>query len=178
MTVKSKSAAFTLIELMVVIFIISLVITIATLYAINTAPLRAKQAAKTIYALLELAQQQALLQPAVYSFQSSGDGFDFLRYQLLTNSFQGKWIAIRDDPFLHFYHLPNKIAAQIILLNTNMQNSFMQQINTGGKSKSMIIFFNNGDFTPFVINIGVYQNPPTYKIIGHENGIINLVEIK
>lgn len=175
---QKKSAAFTLIELLVVLFIISIVITAASLYAFNASTLKAKQTAKTLYALLGLAQEQAILQPAVYSFQLNTNGFDFFQYQLANNSFQGKWQKINNDPFLHFYHLPNKITAQIILLNSTNQNNLLQANNTGGNKTPAVVFYNNGNFTPFVINIGVYQQPPLFKIIGNYNGIINLVELR
>ncbi len=176
--INKKSAAFTLIELMVVLLIISLVITAAALYSVNTATIQAKQTAKTLYALLGLAQEKAVLQPAVYSFRMNGNGFYFQQYQLASNSFQGKWLATNNDPYLHFYNLPAKVSVQLILLNTSMQNRLMQQTtNAVASNSSMIIFYNNGDYSPFVINIGVVQKPPMYKIIGNENGVISLVEL-
>ncbi len=180
---KKNNAAFTLIELLVVLVIISLVITTAALYSLNTSTLRAKQTAKMIYALLGLTQQQAILQPGVFAFQINQEGYTFLRFQLKNNSVQGSWSPVQNNDFLHNYYLPQKIFVQLILLNSS-NTPLLNNANdnddfgVGKKSLPMITFYNSGDFTPFVLNIGVVQKPPLYKIIGYENGVMSLESMK
>lgn len=181
--IQRKSAAFTLIEILVVLVIISILITTAALYSLNASTLQAKQTAKMINALLGLTQQQAILQPAVFAFRLNQDGYTFLRFQISNNNVQGKWLPVQNDPLLHFYYLPKKVIVQLTL--TKGQNQFLmlnQQPRLGldsiNTAQPMIIFFNNGDFTPFVLTIGVVQKPPVYKIIGYENGVISLVNMQ
>jgi prepilin-type N-terminal cleavage/methylation domain-containing protein len=180
---KKHAAAFTLIELLVVLVIISLVVTTATLSSLNTSTLQAKQTAKMIYALLGLTQQQAVLQPALFAFQINKGGYTFLRYQLKNNNLQGGWIPVQNNSFLHFYYFPKKVLVQLTLLNSGNQPSLInanqnEDMSMKKVAAPMIIFFNNGDFTPFVLNIGVWQKPPIYKIIGYENGVISLVNMQ
>lgn len=175
---QRKTAAFTLIEILVVLLIISLIISAVSLYAFNTSTLQAKQTAKLIDALLGFTQQRAILEPAVFSFQLTDRGYTFRRYRIKNNSSQGDWVTIKDDPFLHNYTIPAKISVQLIPLNSNQKLLPNQQQNDENNSSPMIIFFNSGDFTPFVINVGVLQKPPVYKIIGSENGEIRLVNLQ
>lgn len=181
--IQRKSAAFTLIEILVVLVIISILITTAALYSLNASTLQAKQTAKMIYALLGLTQQQAILQPAVFAFRLNQDGYTFLRFQIKNNNVQGNWVPVQNDSLLHFYYLPKKVFVQLNLIKGQNQFSMLnrqqnQDSDSMNKVLPMIIFFNNGDFTPFVLSIGVEQKPPVYKIIGYENGVISLVNMQ
>jgi hypothetical protein len=122
-----------------------------------------------------------------------------MRYELKQNSWQGQWHTLNQDHLLHAYSIPLFSDLQYSVQSNPYSNIYQAKTsdettddnnsdNTGDENTSnnteddnaqtkTIIFFSNGELTPFTITIGVKNKPPIYKIVGKANGSIRLTTL-
>lgn len=189
---------FTLLEIMVVVAIIGIILTTVTLYGFDTKTIQTKQLAKQLYSLFGLAQEKAILQSNTIGWQTQNNDFEFMDYQLKANSWQGEWQKFNHDRLLHDYPIPiyanleytvqsnpYSKAFQVktddednINDNSSNNNSDENTLDNDSSKTNMIIFFSNGELTPFTITIGIKNRPPIYQIVGNANGSIRLIALR
>ena len=90
MMTMRRNSGFTLIEVLIVIFIISIVSTTALMTIGRNENRRLETLAIQITQMLTLAEEEALLQPAVIGLAISDTSFQFLRYQPAGNQYKKK----------------------------------------------------------------------------------------
>lgn len=163
---------FTLIELLVVLFIISIVITFATLAIGNGMRTHTvSNTADELALILKFASDESVLQSAVIGFVLKEDGYEFYRYvpPLLPN-FEPKWQLLKTDRILGFRKLPDYVNIELFVDNKKIP------INYSNLIKPELIFYNNGEITPFSINIGEKNQPYSYRIQGNSGGSLKLMD--
>ena len=123
-------------------------------------------------AIIHLAQHQAILQPAEIGFTFTHEGYGFSYYAADNTNF-GEWAPFTHDRLLKFQSLPNKISLELII-----NDQYMIPAANHETAIPDLVFFSSGDQTPFVINIGIYDHAPLFRITGTEVGEINFVSLK
>jgi len=157
------ASGFTLIEILVVIFIISIV---SGVVLISISPNRNKELetfTKDLTELMVFAEEQALLKPDILMMSFQNRYFTFLRYQAPKDEeTNNTWIAV-DSKILGKHYIPDFIQVRL-----NIRDAADEE----DADKHQIIISSNGDVTPFTIYIGARGEKPRYAIMGEADGSI------
>lgn len=162
-----KYAGFTLIEILIVILIISIVSSIAVLTISHNQNKRMEYFANDLADLISLAEEEAMLRPAVLGLVFTKNQFQFYEYQPAAKK-NNLWVVLGNDPTFHPHDLPSdikvtlKIEGQIVPPAEDLKNVFPALIISG-----------TTDITPFIILIGKKNGEPRYQIKGNANGMIS-----
>lgn len=160
------TTGFTLIEILVVLFIISIVTTAALLSFRYNENKQLESFANELVQMLSLAEEQAILQPKVLGLRFRNQSFQFQSYE---NDAQGKqkvWVPF-EDAILGTRTIPNTIQVEVKMKNRLVEKK-EEEVNS-----PQIIISNNGDLSPFIIYIGKRGQKPSYAIVGESDGNIS-----
>jgi type II secretion system protein H len=146
--IVTRAPGFTLIEILVVIFIVALITSVIVLKNMNTFTLSSKTTAYHLLNVFQLAEQEAMLQGEVLGFSITPAGYQFLVFQNSEDGLSGKWSLLTDNRFLAASSLPSRIKLE---------------------TTQHIIIFPTGELTPFTLNIGI-NHQIQYQLIGETNG--------
>jgi len=161
---RAKHIGFTLIELLVVIFIISIVSGVALLSIGHNQSKKIQSFTNQVAETLLLAQQQAMLQPAVIGIYLTEQALQF--YDLHTQpGGKSKWLP-RSDRLLETLNVPDGME---IKLSHTLK---LKTQETQKERSPQIIISSNGDVTPFMLYLGANNDKPRYVIQGDVNGSI------
>ena len=151
---------FTLIEVLVVMVIISIVTTVALL-SVGRNQTKVMQGVITDFTQsLSLAEEQAMLAPAVLGVSVNGQAWRF--FQRL-NQQAVAWEPVSDDG-LNPRSIPENIAVNLQVLGRSMPDA---------GAAPQIIISSNGDITPFTLTIGVRGKPPQFQVKGAVDGSLS-----
>lgn len=167
---KCKAKGYTLIEILIVIFIISIVSTVALLTIGHNQNRRLETLAKQLTQLLTLAEEQAMLQPAVLGLSIGESSFQFLSYQPDAEGKRMRWIVMQDKS-LQSRAIPDGVA-----LTLQMADPASTEDESKRQSPQIIIS-TNGDITPFTLSIGKKGNAPRYVVKGEADGTVTSHEL-
>lgn len=176
--IKKTRAGYTLIEILIVIVIISIVSTVALLSLGRNKNRRIETLANQLTQMLTLAEEQALLQPAVLGLLINERSFVFLTYQASLNSKNMIWVP-SDERSLQRHVIPDGIEIRVISSNTEDDSQLEAPATSAGDNpilKPQVVISPNGDLTPFTISIGKEGEPPRYIIRGEADGSITNTE--
>ncbi len=152
---NSTTAGFTLIEIMVVIFIfmtIMMVVVINTNFA-YTDDKKVESFSDNLLTKIKLARQTAIFAHAPLSLFVEGNEFGFKKFQKVQNKYE--WVWLDKDPLLK----KQRVDKDIIL-----------------KQTFAIEFYPNGRFTPFTLTISNNKQDITYIIAGNTTGELELIK--
>ncbi len=159
-----KQVGFTLIEILVVLVIIGIISTFAVLATGDFgASKRIEVAADTFANLVRLAEEEAILEPAVLGIGLTANGYQFYRYQLQVQMHKGQWEAITQLRILRARQLPS--GSQLIVIQPKTVNQPTLVINS------------NGEITPFRVQFGKTQQTPLIQVEGAHNGVVKVSEL-
>ncbi len=162
---KINVNGFTLIEILIVMVIISIVTSVALLKFNRNENKRLASFANELTQTLLLAEEQAMLQPAVIGMSLNENSFQFSTYE----SREGKsktWRPLQDS-VLRKYEISSDIQ-----VNLEINHQFVSLSDDETIKSPQIIFSINGEVTPFVITISKKGKQTRYKIIGEADGSI------
>lgn len=143
-----KHKGFTLIEILIVIFIVGVLASAVFVRGTTTGNQEIKATALHLRSLLVYAQQQALLESLTLQFSTNNKGYQFLKF------IKNKWTPINTDKLLTYAKLPPKI--NLVL------------------SPKEIIVLPNGEILPFQIDFYFGGKKSHYHIIGKESSEIEV----
>ena len=160
---------FTLFEIIIVVLIVGIVATFASLRFTSIDEQRGiKIFAESLANQLQLANQVAQLLPDELGFDTQPSSYQF--YQLLSNDNQSSWVNIDNIHLLRPRTFPNQ-------LNITIQSASSELITPNDNSQWIppIQFFSNGQMTPFQITISaIGDSQAIYTITGNLSGQIEL----
>ncbi len=162
-----RDQGYTLLELVVVVFIVGLISAVILLRS-GTVRFERKPAlyAQQLQSFLQVCQQQAILQPAVIGILFSADKFGAYIFQ---EGDQAKWVAMAGkDNFWKPRDIPQDLAVRITATVTFHAGVITPQI----------VIQPSGDLTPFSIDIGYTNEPLRYRVSGNAAGEIVLQDLK
>lgn len=165
----ARRRGFTLVELLIVLFIISIVTSVVLISIRHNENKQLETIAQEIGGRLQLAEEQAMLMPAVIGLLFDGRSFEFVQYD--TTKKKPAWVPY-DDNVLTSFTVPDGAVVSIKLKNEAEEKE--EDKKTEEKEiKPIIIISTNGDITPFTISIAANGKQPKFSIDGNENGNIN-----
>jgi len=133
-----KISGFTLIEVMVVIVIISVILSFATLSIGDGGQARKlEQEAQRFVSLLRLASQEAIMQAKEMGVSFDVDSYSFYVLQ------EQKWLALTDDTFRPRF-LPQGMRTEIRLEGEPI-------VLNETKNTPQLLLLSSGEFTPFEV---------------------------
>jgi len=151
------SNGFTLFEIIVVVFIIGVIVSFASISIGQHGDRYVEDEAKRLHHLLRLASEEAVLGSQELSLLLTSTGYKFA-------SLQGpKWEPIIDDPFFREREFPQMVSVKLTVDE--------QDVNLGDSEKPAQIFLlSSGEITPpFSLTIKG-ENEVIYRIIGEFTG--------
>lgn len=158
-----RQAGYTLIEILVVIFIISIATTVTLLTIGKNENREIETFTKELTQMVSLAEEQAMLQPRILGITLNANTIQFASYDKNKETQKSTWLPLSDHVLNH-YAIPDNI--QVSLQGVASQQDTPQ-----------IIFSTNGDVTPFVLFVGKKGKKPMYAISADADGNVGYTEI-
>lgn len=162
---RRSISGFTLIEILVVIFIMSIVTSVALLSVGRNENRQLESFAKELVQTVTLAQEQAMLQPSVLGLSIEKHAYQFAAYRLAENKKKNVWSPLTDH-LLGIHTIPHNVE-----LTVEMGGQKIAQEDDVAHAPQVVIS-TNGDITPFTIYIGKKGKSPRYVIKGDADGTI------
>lgn len=168
MSLNTRSG-FTLIEILVVLVIISIVTTVALVSLSMNQSRHLENYANDLSQTITLAEEQAMLRPAVLGLQIKHQTYFFAIYNPDANveKKEPQWTPIENSHSLGLHDIPDNIDIQIAVDGTPIVAD--EDSETEGPQ---IILSTNGDMTPFTIYVGKKGEKPRFLIRGEADGSI------
>ena len=172
---SKPNKGFTLVEILVVVFIISLS---ATLIIVN---LRAddKHGGKLddigqhLQSLMTLAQEEAILQQTPLGIVIGMHGYAFTQLTNQNPFAPMQWSMLAIDSFFKTTWLPEHITLSLTIRGQPAPLASPSEIH----ASPQLIFFASGDITPFTLRLIDKKRKTAIQIMGQENGFINTLKL-
>lgn len=163
-------AGFTLIEILIVMLIISIIGGVSLLTISHHRETELANLSKRLANSLILAEQQALLQPAVLGLAFTAHGFQFYEYHEPTSKDQKNPWQLLNDSALG----PHRFAKDI-QITLKIEGQTVTSTEETLPKPQLII--SGGDIPAFVILIGKIDEHAVYQVVGESNGNIKSEKI-
>ncbi len=165
-----KSAAFTLLEVMVVLVIMAIITAVAmlSLHLFSHAR-RVTVVAQQLTQALKVAENEAVLRPGVFGLRFTQQGYQFYELQL-DKKHHAHWAKLSNDKLSQ----PSTFSKQIL---TNLVTLENKEIGESDEENHYIVFSPNGTVSSFSLMISDDNHERTYEIKADENGVIELHEV-
>jgi general secretion pathway protein H len=159
-----REQGFTLIEILVVLFIMSIVTSVALLSINRNENRQLETFTNELVQRMTLAEEEAMLKPSVLGLSIKNKMVQFTSYQPAESGKKSSWQATEDH----------------LLANHAIPASMEVSIEVGGKKLEIdeekqfpqVVISTNGDLTPFIIYVGKKGQAPRYVINGDADGNI------
>ncbi len=164
----SNRAGFTLIEILVVVLIISITTSLIVLN-LNTnraSPRVIEDAARQLKLVIDVAQEQAVLQPAELGIRFELDHYRVVRL-FVGEGNEAKWSDVQNDKLLREHNIPENVNVTVEIENEDKVLLSPQ-----------LQFYSSGDMTPFTIEIGDFDHPAQFTLEGKANGEVQLKRVE
>lgn len=162
---------FTLIEILVVLFIISIIVTIAVVSIGNTMRTRTlANTAEELTMVMQFASDEAILASTPIGFKYDGKGYQFYRYIAVSpKTAKPEWQSLQHDRILGLRKLTDYVQFEVIVQNISTSQS---------NQEPSLILNSDGTIAPFTINIGEKDQAFSYQLQGKSNGDLALKELE
>lgn len=165
-----RVSGFTLIEILVVMVILGIVATFAVVSIHSPRALQTANFAEQLKMTVELAREDAILQPEVLGLTFSKDRYQFFRYRISFDPDRGiesTWEPITDDPLLRGGPIPDFLQVELTLDKTVKEHALTPTV----------VFSTNGAITPFTVLTSLDDKSPRYQLSAQQNGDIVLTKL-
>lgn len=162
---RKKISGFTLVEILVVIFIISIVTSVALLTIGRNDNKKIESFTNQLNQIMSLAEERAMLQPAVLGLVIEDNSFHFASLNSATVNKNNTWKSL-DDKQLGAHEIPDDIELRLQVAGKKTSDQEDDEVKQGPQ----IIISTNGDITPFTLYIGKRGQEPRYAIKGDADG--------
>jgi len=163
---KTISHAFTLIEILVVLIIVAIITSVAVLAFGNFGRgRREKIIVNQFVRTIIVAEQQAILTPAVLGLGITNRGYHFFQYEISSTTKKGHWQPLRDDVLSNAEAFQNVFDANI----KSISSAESKNIND---KKLEILFLPTGFVTPFVLELKAKDH--TFVVMMKNNGVVKV----
>jgi general secretion pathway protein H len=134
----ARSHGFTLFEIIVVVFIIGVIVTFASLSITQHSDRYVEDEARRIHHLVRLATEEAVLSAQELSFLINNKGYSFAQLA------GAKWEPIEGDSFFRKREFPENLEVKMLV--------YEQEVNLKDPGKPVQIYIlSSGEVTPFTL---------------------------
>ncbi|HEX7116756.1 MAG TPA: type II secretion system minor pseudopilin GspH [Steroidobacter sp.] len=163
---RKASRAFTLIEILVVIVIIGVIVSAATLaVGVLGRDNQAEEEARRFWAVLRQAREEAELQTLDLGLFISGSAYEFLRF----DSRQNIWVPITDDPFYRERTLPEGLRWRLwlddreVVLKPDPPDRSKKDEHE--KWPPQVSVLSSGEIMPFELHLERDDQPALWRVV-------------
>lgn len=168
----NRATGFTLVEIIVVIFILALASGMILLRVSSKPPGQLSlQFAKTLKAYLVVVQEQAMLRPSVLGLSLAENGYQVLGYKPDSDA---PWYSMTE---VSNFWAPKSVSGNVRLSLTVDAKSVSIPQRLYASNPPQIFFMPSGEMTPFVLSIGDSEAGYRYQLIGNFAGALQLIEV-
>jgi len=171
----SRAQGFTLLELMIVIVIVAILFSFATLTIRSNSPEdMIREEARRLDRLIQLALEEAVLKNVEYGLEFKTNSYRFLSYN------EDNWQAISSDKLLRERELPNEMEIElaieqtdIIIGNTSKATDDNNNIDDDEEEKiePQVFLLSSEEITPeFSARFSLHGIETSYIVSGHIDG--------
>lgn len=164
---RKASRAFTLIEILVVIVIIGVIVSAATLaVGVLGRDSQVEEEARRLWAVLRQAREEAELQTLDLGLFISGSAYEFLRF----DPRQNVWIPITDDSFYRQRTLPEGLRWRLwlddreVVLKPDLPDRSKKSEHE--KWPPQISVLSSGEIMPFELQLERDDQPALFRVVG------------
>jgi general secretion pathway protein H len=158
-----KQSGYTLIEILVVLFIISIVTSVAMLSIGRNDNKQMEAFANELTQVMTLAEEQAMLQTTVLGLSFTGHSYQLASFQSAQDNKKAGWLPVHDT-VLGEHDIPSSIHVVLSLSGKKVELAEQASINP------QIIISTSGEVTPFTIYVSKAGEKPRYAITGDADG--------
>lgn len=153
-----RARGFTLIEILVAILIVAILMSAAMLsFNRSSGEDDVRDEARRFMALVQLAQDDAIMQGRDFGLDFAVGGYRFVEYDPFTN----RWAETLNDDYLQYWTLPEGIEFELFLEDQRvLLDTELDVIDYDGASNQpddsyapQLLIFSSGDTTPFELHI-------------------------
>ncbi len=153
---------YTLIEILIVLFIISIVTSVALISMGRNENRQIETVATEVHQIITLAEEEALLKHWVIGLVVKPHALQFFHLAAKAGE-NKKWLPLNDKLLT-----PRYFPASIVIRIAGRERSK----DESSDEKPQVVISTNGDLTPFIIYVGKDGEKPRYVIRGEANGKI------
>jgi general secretion pathway protein H len=160
---QQRQRGFTLLELLVVLIIIGIVVSMATLSVGGNEARTLRDEAQRLSALIDLAIQESVLNGREMALELDEEGYRFLAYDLENE----KWQPIEESTFR-----PRELP-QGIELQAEVEGQEAAENRLGETEANQVWIMSSGEVSPFTITLQL-EDGPSYQLDGDLLGGLKL----
>jgi general secretion pathway protein H len=165
---RTPERGFTLLEILVVVLIIGIVLSLATLAFHDDVNKRLETEARRLAALLTLASQEAVLQSTEMAVVFTSSDY---RFQVLEDD---KWVDDAKDPVFRPRPLPEDLTLFVELEGEEGKSPAVPEPEDESRKKEdeqpRLYLLSSGEMTPFVLTLKDRNSTATYQLRGSFSG--------
>ncbi len=167
---RAGSMGFTLIEIMIVVFLIGLITAAAVItFGGDRRDTQLDKEAERINALLDYVREQAELQTRDFGFRTTTTAYSFVVFDPMQN----QWRAVDEDDALREREFPEGIEPSMVVEGRSIVLDSKQR--KLGDLKPQIMIFANGDLTSFEILLRREGATEFARIYSDEQTVVRLL---
>ena len=171
-----REDGLTLLEIMVVVFIIGIILSFAVLRVSGRSPDEVlRREAQRFGALLNMAQEQAILEAREYSVTLSEDSYGFMSLE------EDSWEPVTEDDLFRKRQLPEGMTMELTadelpvkLTRSATADDFAEE----KRDPPQILLLSSGELTPFALVMYVDFTDLAYRIEGQLDGSIAIERLE
>lgn len=180
MRLHGRSGGFTLIEILVVIVIIGIVMSIATLsITLAGGDNQLRDEAQRVVALVEVARDESLLQGREFGVEFMQGAYRFVEYDPLTR----QWGEIIGDDTLRLRELPEELELELfvedrrVLLKSDPARMSSEEEDRPGIERYAphVLIYSSGDMSPFEVHFVRRIDDGLIAVQGDTAGVLEIV---
>ena len=154
-----NSRGFTLFEVLVVVFVIGVIVSFATLSTQQHSDKTVEDEARRLHHLLRLAGEEAVLTSQELALMVTSTGYSFARLE------GPNWTPVADDPMFRAREFPPTMQVKLKIYD--------READLGNSEKPAQVFMlSSGEITPFELKLSIEDNEQVYTISGSLTGQI------
>ncbi len=182
MLLKNRQAGFSLIEIMIVVVILGIVLSVASLsLGVLGGERELQTEARRFMALAEVAQDEATMQGRDFGIEIMTTAYRFVEYDALG----AQWADIPDDETLRLRSLPNEIEFELLMEDTRVlldddpaqfddpdERSLLSRTDIYAPH---LLVYSSGDTTPFELRLLRRYDDRAVVIRGNALGAMEII---